>query len=75
VSHKEAQKAQKQSNVRRIFCAVELPQRVRERLQDHIQRLRNDVSDVAASWSRVENIWQRRVEQTPGDIRSGVADG
>jgi len=40
----------------RIFCAAELPDQVRVRLQDHIQRLRKDVSDVAASWSRVENI-------------------
>jgi 2'-5' RNA ligase len=29
---------------------------VRARLHDHIQRLRRDVPDVAASWSRVENI-------------------
>jgi 2'-5' RNA ligase len=29
---------------------------VRARLQDHIERLRQDVPDVAASWSRVENI-------------------
>ena len=40
----------------RVFCAVELPDEVRARLQDHIQQLRRDVSDVAASWSRVENI-------------------
>ena len=53
MSHKEAPK---QSNVWRIFCAVELPERVRARLRDHIQRLRKDVPEVAASWSRVENI-------------------
>lgn len=40
----------------RIFCAVELPDQVRARLSDHIQRLRQDVPDVAASWSCVENI-------------------
>ena len=40
----------------RIFCAAELPEQVRARLQDHIQRLRQDVPDVAASWGRVENI-------------------
>ena len=40
----------------RIFCAAELPDQVRVRLQEHIQRLRQDVPDVAASWSRVENI-------------------
>ena len=40
----------------RIFCAAELPDQVRARLQEHIQRLCKDVPEVAASWSRVENI-------------------
>ena len=40
----------------RMFCAVELPDEVRSQLQDHIARLRKEVPDVAASWSRVENI-------------------
>jgi 2'-5' RNA ligase len=40
----------------RVFCAVELPDAVRARLEDHISRLRKEVSEVAASWSRVENI-------------------
>ena len=40
----------------RVFCAVELPDEVRAQLQDHIARLRKEVPDVAASWSRVENI-------------------
>lgn len=40
----------------RIFCAVELPQEVRAQLQDHIANLRKEIPDVAASWSRVENI-------------------
>src|SRR3982751_3327697 len=40
----------------RVFCAAELPDEVRARLHDHIQRLRRDVPDVAPSWSRVENI-------------------
>src|SRR6185369_10164658 len=40
----------------RVFCAVELPEDVRARLQDHILRLRKEVPDAAASWSRVENI-------------------
>jgi RNA 2',3'-cyclic 3'-phosphodiesterase len=56
VSRKEAQKAHKQSNEWRVFCAVELSDEVRARLEEHIQRLRKDVPDVAASWSRVENI-------------------
>ena len=40
----------------RVFCAVELPAEVRARLEEHVRRLRGDVPDVAASWSRVENI-------------------
>ena len=40
----------------RVFCAVELPENVRARLQEHIARLRKEVPDAAASWSRVENI-------------------
>ncbi|HEU0253306.1 MAG TPA: RNA 2',3'-cyclic phosphodiesterase [Pyrinomonadaceae bacterium] len=40
----------------RVFCAVELPAEVRTRLQDHVRQLRADVQDVAASWTRVENI-------------------
>jgi len=39
-----------------MFCAVELPSEVRARLQDHVARLRKDVPDVAASWTRVENV-------------------
>ena len=40
----------------RTFCAVELPDHVRERLREHIQRLREAVPEAAASWTRVENI-------------------
>ena len=40
----------------RVFCAVELPDAVRARLEDHVLRLRQKVPDAAASWSRVENI-------------------
>lgn len=40
----------------RVFCAVELPDTVRVRLEEHILRLRKEVPDAAASWSRVENI-------------------
>ena len=45
-----------QLNEWRAFCAVELPDVVRARLEDHISRLRKEVPDAAASWSRVENI-------------------
>jgi 2'-5' RNA ligase len=39
-----------------MFCAVELPEEVRARLQQHIATLRKEIPDAAASWSRVENI-------------------
>ncbi len=40
----------------RVFCAVELPHEIRAQLEEHVARLRREVPDVAASWSRVENI-------------------
>ena len=40
----------------RIFCAVELSDAVREQLKEHVEQLREAVSDAAASWTRVENI-------------------
>lgn len=40
----------------RIFCAVELPSDVRMRLQEHVRKLRAEIPDGAASWTRVENI-------------------
>jgi RNA 2',3'-cyclic 3'-phosphodiesterase len=40
----------------RVFCAIELPEEVREQLQEHILKLRKQIPDAAASWSRVENI-------------------
>jgi RNA 2',3'-cyclic 3'-phosphodiesterase len=40
----------------RVFSAVELPAEVRKQLEEHVLKLRKAVPDVAASWSRVENI-------------------
>jgi len=40
----------------RVFCAVELSHEVRQRMEEHITKLRKEVPDAAASWSRVENI-------------------
>lgn len=40
----------------RVFCAVELPDEVRKRLEEHSARLRKLVPDANASWTRVENI-------------------
>jgi RNA 2',3'-cyclic 3'-phosphodiesterase len=45
-----------QRNEWRVFCAVELPDVVRQRLEDHVKLLRKEVPDAAASWSRVDNI-------------------
>ena len=57
MSRKEAQeRTQKCAEVWRVFCAVELPREVREQLEDYVARLRRLAPDVAASWSRVENI-------------------
>lgn len=66
MSHKKAQNAQKENQRQtehgdskaewRTFCAVELPEEVRRQLEEHILKLRKAVPDVAASWSRVENI-------------------
>ena len=39
-----------------MFCAIDLPDVVRARLEDHVPRLRKQLPEVAASWSRVENI-------------------
>ena len=40
----------------RTFCAIELLEEVRARLQDHVRRLREAVPDAGASWSRPENV-------------------
>ena len=40
----------------RLFCAFELPEELRSRIREHIERVREAVPEAAASWSRVENI-------------------
>jgi RNA 2',3'-cyclic 3'-phosphodiesterase len=40
----------------RVFCAVELPEAVKERLIGHIVRLKEAAPDAQASWSRADNI-------------------
>src|SRR5690349_12030891 len=40
----------------RLFCAFELPESLRSRIQSHIQKVREAVPDAVASWSRPENI-------------------
>jgi RNA 2',3'-cyclic 3'-phosphodiesterase len=40
----------------RLFCAIELPAKVRARAADHIARLREIVPEVRASWERTEKL-------------------
>jgi RNA 2',3'-cyclic 3'-phosphodiesterase len=40
----------------RVFVAIELPHKVRARLAEHIQTLRDSVLDARASWSREDNL-------------------
>ena len=40
----------------RVFCAIELPERVRGLVLQHIARLRQAVPDAKASWSRDTNL-------------------
>ena len=40
----------------RVFCAIEIPEQVRARVLQHIDRLRACVPDAKASWSREANI-------------------
>jgi 2'-5' RNA ligase len=40
----------------RLFCAFELPESVRSRIDQHGRKVREAVPEAAASWSRAENI-------------------
>lgn len=40
----------------RMFCAFELPEVLRSRIDEHARKVREAVPDAAASWSRPENI-------------------
>ena len=40
----------------RIFCAIELTENVRSRIQSHVDHLRAASPEDHASWSRIENI-------------------
>ena len=44
------------NDTRRVFCAIELPILVREKISEHIRRLRETLPDSTASWVRPENI-------------------
>ena len=57
----------------RVFCSIDIPQEVREKVAEHISALKGEVPGVPVSWSRPENIHltlkflgdvpQKRVEQ------------
>ena len=40
----------------RMFCAFELPEVLRSRINEHAKKVREAVPEAAASWSRPENI-------------------
>src|SRR6267143_1935827 len=40
----------------RVFCAIELPSLVHEKISEHIKRLRAAAPDSPASWGRAENV-------------------
>jgi 2'-5' RNA ligase len=40
----------------RVFVAIELPTNLRIRIIDHIDRLRSEIPEVRASWSREDNL-------------------
>ncbi|HSK63792.1 MAG TPA: RNA 2',3'-cyclic phosphodiesterase [Pyrinomonadaceae bacterium] len=45
-----------QSRQWRLFCAFELPEALRSRINEHARRVRDAAPEAAASWSRPENI-------------------
>jgi 2'-5' RNA ligase len=40
----------------RTFCAIEIPQDVRQQISDHAARLRELMPEAQASWTKVDNI-------------------
>ncbi|HEX2931958.1 MAG TPA: RNA 2',3'-cyclic phosphodiesterase [Candidatus Binatia bacterium] len=44
------------TEVWRVFCAIELPEATRVRLMEHIAKLRTQLPETRASWSRESNI-------------------
>ncbi len=56
----------------RVFCAVELPARARERAAEHAARLRERFSEVRASWPRAENL--HLTLKFLGEIEEGRAE-
>src|SRR5262245_62011420 len=40
----------------RVFCAIEIPEEIRERLSKHAQQLQAALPDTQASWTKTDNI-------------------
>ena len=40
----------------RVFCAIEIPAEIRERISEHSQQLHTALPDVHASWTKLDNI-------------------
>jgi 2'-5' RNA ligase len=40
----------------RLFIAVELPEQIRRKIGEHVDRLRQEIPDTRASWTRAQNI-------------------
>jgi 2'-5' RNA ligase len=68
----------------RVFCAVELPAEVRERIRSHIVRLKTALPEANASWTRPEsthltlkffgNVEQSRIPEISGAAERTVRD-
>src|SRR6476660_5612991 len=39
-----------------MFCAVELPEEIRTRIENHVERMRTVLPESQPSWTRVNNI-------------------
>ena len=40
----------------RVFCAIEIPENIRQRISRHAQQLHEALPDVQASWTKPDNI-------------------
>ena len=40
----------------RVFCAIEIPENIRQRIAQHAQQLHEALPDVQASWTKPDNI-------------------
>lgn len=40
----------------RVFCAVDIPHNVRQKIEEHISHLKRSVPDASASWTRLDNM-------------------